>query len=117
MLLEVNKTAGHHANRSKVMEHGGVEGRFRVVAAVAEDDVNDHVFPSNVRRRGGVTLQPSPMATVNHHLSEQETQRPLADHTAVDQWDNQTKLAVGVSMETDLEESSFHRVDEDQLNI
>lgn len=27
------------------------------------------------------------------------TQRPLADHTAVDQWDDQTELAGGVSVE------------------
>lgn len=58
-----------------VLEQGGVEGGFRAATAVAKDDVADHVLPSDMGWRGGVTLQPSPMATVDHRLSDQETWR------------------------------------------
>ena len=60
---------------SGVLEQGRVEGGFRAAAAVTMDDVTDHVLPSDMGRRGGVTLQPSPMATVDHHLSNQESCR------------------------------------------
>ena len=61
--------------RSGVLEQGRVEGGFRAAAAVAMDDVTNHVLPYDVGQMGGVTVQPPPMATVNDHLSHQETWR------------------------------------------
>lgn len=58
---------------SGVLEQGGVEGGLRAAAAVAVDDVTDHVLPSDMGKRGRVTLQLPPLATVDHHLSDQKT--------------------------------------------
>lgn len=58
---------------SGVLEQGGVEGGFRAAAAVAVDDVTDHVLSSDMGKRGGVTLQLPPLATVDHRLSDQKT--------------------------------------------
>lgn len=41
-------------------------------AAVTMDDVTDHVLPFDMGRRGGVSLQPSPVATVDHSLSNED---------------------------------------------
>lgn len=57
------------------------------------------------------------MAAVDQSLSHQETQRPLADHAPVDQWDDHIKLAGEVAMETDPVESGFQRMDEDELDV
>jgi len=57
---------------SGFLEQGGVEGGLRAAAAVAKDDVVDRVLPPDVSRGGGVTLQPPPVAAVDHGLSEQE---------------------------------------------
>lgn len=90
-----------------ILEERWVEGGFRAAAAVSSDDVTDHLLPSGTWWRGGVTLQPPSMAAVDQSLSDQETQRPLADHAPVDQWDDHTELAGGVAVETDPVESRF----------
>ncbi len=65
------------------------------------------------------TVPESPIKTDRQtgRQTEKHTQRPLADHTPVDQWDNQTKLAGCVSMEMDPEQPSFQKLNEDQLDI
>jgi len=55
------------------MEQGRVEVRFTAAAAITKNDVTDHVFPFNVRGRGGVALQPPAIAAINDHFSDQKT--------------------------------------------
>lgn len=64
---------GVRGQRSEVLEEGRAEGGLRALAAIALDDVTDHVFPSDVGKRGGVTVQLPPTATVDDCLPDQET--------------------------------------------
>lgn len=54
------------------MEQGAEEGGLGGGAAVALDDVTDHVPPSDVGKRGGVGLQLPPPGTIDQCLPDQE---------------------------------------------